>query len=397
MTCCRADPTRQPLKSHVPADAEKDVIVRQVMRSGGIPGIQTVVVNRDGVLWQKSYGYAILAQPGPVTPMRDDSLLYTCSVSKIVTAIAVMQQVEKGRITLDDDINKSLPFSLRNPKWPEVPITWRMLMTHSSSIDVDQSVEDAVYSYGIDSPMSLESYIESALKPGGAQYRVESFRQRAPGTERIYSDIAVDLLGYALTRVVHEDFSSYVERAIFAPLQMTGVTYLPSRVPTQKLVVGYGRTKDSGRWRFSTNRVAFAHLPAGRTAREELMSSPDPPAGGLYSSAGQFAKLVTMFLNGGKIGEARILEQSSVKQLATFSGLWSIYGYQQGLTIYAPRDLNDHLVWGHDGEDRGYVGAAFFDLDAGIGAIAFANANREDFLLSRRLVDLDLHMMDWYK
>ena len=94
MNHCLAASAVPLLASRVPADAEKDVIVRQVMRSGGIPGIQVVVVNKDRVVWQRSYGYAVLAQPGPITPMKNDSILYTCSVSKIVTAIAVMQQVD---------------------------------------------------------------------------------------------------------------------------------------------------------------------------------------------------------------------------------------------------------------------------------------------------------------
>ncbi len=385
------------MASRVPADAEKDVIVREVMRGGGIPGIQTVVVNKDRIVWHRSYGYAVLAQPGPVAPMRDDSILYTCSVSKIVTAIAVMQQVEKGRIALDDDINESLPFPVRNPRWPEVPITWRMLMTHSSSIDVDQRIEDSVYFYGVDSPISLQSYVEDTLKPSGAQYQSKWFRDQKPGTERIYSDIAVDLLGYALSRVVREDYATYVSRAIFVPLHMTEVSYSAHNVPLRKLTVGYGRSEQAGGWVFAPNRVAFAHLPAGHSVIEEQMSSPDPPAGGLYASASQFARLVMMLLNQGTLDGAKILEPASVKQLATFSGHWSIYGYQQGLTIYAQRDLDDHLVWGHDGEDRGYVGAAFFDIDAGVGAVTFANANREDFLLSRRLVDLDMHLMDWFR
>jgi CubicO group peptidase (beta-lactamase class C family) len=378
-------------------DSEKDAFIQMAMRSGGIPGLQTVVVKDSRIMWMKSYGYAVLDQPGPATPMTNDSIFYTCSVSKIITAIAVMQQVERGRIALDDDINKFLPFPARNPKWPGVPITWRMLMTHSSSIDVDQSIEDSVYFYGVDSPISLQSYVEGALKPGGPQYQSRWFREKKPGTERIYSDIAVDLMGYALSRVVQEEFTSYVSHAIFAPLHMAEVSYSALNLPRSKLVVGYGRTEQAGGWQFTPNRVAFAHLSAGHTAIEEQMSSPDPPAGGLYASAGQFARLVMMLLNRGTLDGAKILEPSSVKQLATFSGLWSIYGYQQGLTIYAQRDLDDHLVWGHDGEDRGYVGAAFFDIDAGIGAIAFANANREDFLLSRRLVDLDLHMMDWFR
>ena len=84
--------------SRLLTEAEKDSFIQQIMKSAGIPGLQTVVVNNTRVIWNKSYGQAVLAQPGPPTPMRDDSILFTCSIAKILTAVAVMQQVEKGRL-----------------------------------------------------------------------------------------------------------------------------------------------------------------------------------------------------------------------------------------------------------------------------------------------------------
>ena len=76
--------------------------------------------------------------------MLDNSILFSASIGKIVTAIAVMQQQEKGRLSLDDDINGYVPFVVRNPRWPDVPITWRMLMTHTSSIGEDAEVFESL-------------------------------------------------------------------------------------------------------------------------------------------------------------------------------------------------------------------------------------------------------------
>ena len=309
-----------------------------------------------------------------------------------------MQQVEKGRISLDDDINKYIPFSVRNPKWPDVPITWRMLLTHTSSIDVDQSIEDSVYSYGGDSPVQLEQYVEGMFVPGGRYFRADSFRAGKPGTERIYSDNAFDLVGYALARVVKQPFAAYVHDAILVPLQMKESAYSLRKIPADKLAVGYGRTlRGDGKWDFASARVAFAHLPDGRTVMDDQMGIPDSPSGGLYTSATQFSRLLLMFLNHGTLDGAKVLEPSSVELLTTHTGYFSIYGYQQGLALMGTRDLDDHLVWGHDGQDRGYCTAAYFDRDSGVGVVTFANANRDDELLSRRLVDLDMHLLDWFK
>ena len=72
----------------------------------------------------------MLEQPGPRRAMQNDSVFTTASLSKILVTFAVLQQMEQGKLKLDDDIGDSVPFSVRNPKWPEVPITWRMLLTH---------------------------------------------------------------------------------------------------------------------------------------------------------------------------------------------------------------------------------------------------------------------------
>ena len=393
-----ADPTDPLTGARTPTDTEKDTFVRQVMREAGIPGLQVVVVKNGRVVWKRSLGFAVLAQPGPPTPMRDDSVLFTCSVGKMLTAVAILQQVEQGHLSLDDDVNRYVPFVVRNPKWPDVPITWRMLLTHTSSISIDQSVEDSVYFYGSDSPVTLEEYVEGTFRPGGRYYRPDSYLPERPGTHRAYSDNAVDLAGYALARLVHEPFADYITRVVLVPLRMEGSSYSLRTLPVGKLAVGYGRTVDRGdRWSFLPARVAFAHLPAGRTVMDEQMGVPDPPAGGLFTSAIQYSRLVLMLLGRGSLDGVKVLEPSSVDQLLTHSGSWSSYGYQQGLVLLGTRDLDDHLVWGHDGQDRGFCAAVNFDPESGVGAIAFANANREDGLLSRRLVDLEMHLMGWFK
>ena len=223
-------------------DAERDDFVREMMKSAGIPGVQTVVVKNNRIVWQKSYGQAVLAQPGPARPMRDDSILYTASIGKMLTAIAVMQQVEKGRLSLDDDINAYVPFVVRNPKWPDVPITWRMLLTHTSSINDAEDVQEALYVYGAASPITFEEYVEDTFKPGGLYNRPDSYLAGKPGTERIYSSNGLDLAGYAIARLVHQPFTTYVNQAILTPLGIKESSYSLADLPASKLAVGYGRT-----------------------------------------------------------------------------------------------------------------------------------------------------------
>jgi len=271
-----------------------------------------------------------------------------------------------------------------------------MVMTHTSSINDDEGALDIAYVYGRDSPMSLGSYLEGIFK-AGSPYRASSFLPGRPGTERVYSNLAVDLAGYALERLVREPFARYVARAILEPLRMEG-SYSLEALPLSRMAVGYGRRRGpDGLFAYSPNRVSFAHLPPSPSILDNLYSGPDPPSGTLYTSAVQYARLMMMLMSGGTLDGVKVLDPASVDALLTPSGFWSVYAYRQGLILYATRDLDDQEVWGHDGEDRGFVSAFFFNRQTGIGAVAFANGNRDDFLLSRRLVDLDLHMMDWFQ
>lgn len=375
----------------------RDATVRDAMREGGMPGIQTIVVKNGKIVWHKSYGYAVLAHPGPVRPMRDNTISYTASIGKILTAIAVMQQVEQRHIALDDDIDQSVPFVVRNPKWPDVPITWRMLLTHTSSID-DGVVYDTTYVYGADATRTLEQFIEGRNSSTEPLHSPHGYLPAKPGTDRIYSNFGFDLLGYALARVAHESYNSYITRNVIAPLGMRETSFLLRTFPESLFAVGYGRTRDAtGRWVYSPNRESYGHLPPASTVMGNLFSSPDPPSGAFYSSARDFARPMMMLLNRGMLDGVKILAPATVDSMLTFSGHYSIYGYRQGLSLFAARNLDDQPVWGHDGQDRGFITAVFFDRASGLGAVSFANANRDDELLSRRLVDLDLHMMDWFK
>ena len=156
--------------AHAPSDVEKDAFIRLAMRSDGLPGLQTVVVKNGRVVWNKSYGFAVLARPGPQRTMTNDAVLFSASVARIFVTVAVLQQAEQGRLSLDDDINKYVPFPVRNPAWPEVPITWRMLLTHTSSLEEeDDARTSATFTHGGDPQTALASYVHETFAPSGAR------------------------------------------------------------------------------------------------------------------------------------------------------------------------------------------------------------------------------------
>ena len=111
--------------------ARLDSFIETEMTARNIPGLSTCLIHEDAILWRRSYGFADLENEIPMTA---DHILNIASISKTFTMLAVMQQVEAGLIALDADVNDYLPFSLQHPRFPDQPITSRMLLQHRSAL-----------------------------------------------------------------------------------------------------------------------------------------------------------------------------------------------------------------------------------------------------------------------
>jgi CubicO group peptidase (beta-lactamase class C family) len=290
-----------PMETTALTDSDKDAFIKMAMRSGGLPGLQAVVVKNGRIVWMKSYGYAVLDQPGPQRPMRNDSILFSASVAKILVTVAVLQQVEKGRLSLDDDINGFVPFSVRNPAWPDVPITWRMLLTHTSSLNEESDERaDSTLTYGKDPKESLDEVVRQSLAPDGTRRWPGQWRTGKPGTERIYSNDAFSLAGLALQSVVHEPLDRYIGHAILVPLHMNDTSYWLRGLPRNRLAVGYASLRaPDGRYRFEPAMAYWRHSDPGGTPLSHQATCSDYPSGCAHITAQDFAQLMLMLLNNG--------------------------------------------------------------------------------------------------
>jgi CubicO group peptidase (beta-lactamase class C family) len=369
------------------------------MEDAGIPGLQAVVVKRDKIVWSHSYGDAVLDAPGPRRAMNEHDLILTASTTKLCVTVAALQQLEKGKFALDDDISRSLPFPVRNPNWPDVPITWRMLLTHTSSIaETTDDLIQALSYWGKDHPLAFDDYVKARFLPGGKYHAYEIFRPGKPGSERIYSNDGFSLLAFALEQVTHESFDAYVKRGIWTPLKMNETSYSLAGLSPDHLAVGYGaQRKADGTFSFVPAKVFWGHESASGTVIDHQNSYPEYPVGRTYTNARDFARLILMFLNGGTVDGARILSPASVDMIFTPSGYRNLDGWQQGIGVNGPLDLRGRQVWGHDGQGLGSVSALYVNRESGVGAFTIANSNYSDESQNYSLVDLDMHLMSWFE
>jgi CubicO group peptidase (beta-lactamase class C family) len=369
-----------------------DALVERVRTDLGMPGIQVAVVSDGHVAWAKAYGRAVIA-PLPERAMRDDTVLELASISKEIVAVAFMQEVEAGRFGLDDDINAALPWPVRNPHFPGTPITWRMVLSHTSSIADDPRAFNS-FTMGSDSPVPLADLMRDLYAPTGRYNGNVTFLQSEPGSTFLYSTTAVSLAAYAIELAAGRAYHEVVRERIFEPIGMDSASYFMSDFPQAVLAVGY--TCDPVGPKFQCDAPGD---PQG-SVLDQQHSVPQYPALLLRSSAAEYGKFMAMIMNGGKGGDSAVLSSTSVRQLLEPQPLQTDYGAQQGLVFFGISTTNgrsESILWGHGGLDLGVATAAFFDVNAGVGVVVLGNAQNSEQTNTDALIDLAIELVDEFR
>jgi CubicO group peptidase (beta-lactamase class C family) len=243
------------------------------------PGLSAVIVKNGTIVWQGAYGFRDAAMTHPVTP---DTLFELASLSKTVLAVAVLQLVEQGKLALDNDVSAALPFKVRNPNFPDRPITLRMLLGHVSGIVDNWPLIKAHSVENADAPVSLSEWFRGYLTSGGAWYSKEAnFSRNPPGTAFTYSNQAAALSALAVEKASGEPFDRYWREHIFTPLGMRETSYRLAELDPSHIAMPqawYGRSF-----------VELGHH-----------GFPGYPAGTLRTSAPQLARFLLMVMNGGE-------------------------------------------------------------------------------------------------
>ncbi|UCF71089.1 MAG: serine hydrolase [candidate division WOR-3 bacterium] len=310
--------------------------IQDACSSYHIPGVATWACKNGQVIWQYCYGYANIDDSIHVV---DTTLFMLASISKTFTATAIMQLWERGVFDLDEDINGYLPFGVRNPNYPDSIITFRMLMTHTSSIQDNWTVIDPLYVWGGDSPIPLGSFLEDYLISGGAYYdSAANFHTWPPGSTYDYCNIAVALLGY-LVEEMADSFPVYCQDSIFDPLSMNETSWFLAGLDTNNIAVPY-------HWNGSY------YLPY------QHYGYPDYPDGQLRTSAPQLARHLMMFMQYGMIDTVRILDSTTVDLMRTIQHQVSPEWFYGLIWYYAL--VGGRWLWGHGGSDWGVSTVAAF-------------------------------------
>ena len=264
----------------------------KAVERGDVPGVVTLIVDRDGVLYEGAAGKQDVAR-GVAMPA--DAIFRIASMTKPVTSVGLMMLVEQGKVGIDDPVAKYLPQFDNRPVVAKLdpatgsfetrpattPITIRHLLTNTSGLG-----------YAFSDP-TMNRMVAATKK-----VETELPLLHDPGTKWTYSP-GTRVLGWVIEKVSGEPLDAYLRARIFEPLKMADTGYA---VPQGKVA-----------------RVVTVH--ARKSGK--LVETPNPPKestpvrgdGGLYSTARDYGRFVRMLLNGGSLDGAKILSPQTVRTM----------------------------------------------------------------------------------
>jgi methyl acetate hydrolase len=280
-----------------------DQVLREPVEQKKVPGIVAMVAVADHVTYLGASGKRDTLNNIPMTV---DSIFRITSMTKPITSVAVMQLVESGRVKLDEPAATYLPelsqvqvleefdatTSKAKLRSPNALPTVRQLLSHTSGFGYESF--DA----------KLKSYVASGAAPSlrqGSDGFLKAPLLFDPGSRWEYG-IGTDWLGKLVEKVSGQTLEDYFREHIFQPLGMTDTFF---NVPSEKQarVVGVHQRQEDG---------TFVEPPPQPFTPVRFFSG----GGGLYSTASDYLKFERMLLDGGKLGNKRILQPETVDQMS---------------------------------------------------------------------------------
>ena len=321
-------------------------------RTKAVGGAVIVAMGQE-IVYERYYG---VQQKTTHVPVSADSYFRCASVTKLVTGIGLLQLMEQGVLDPDEDIGAYLGYTVRNPRYPDVPITLRQLMSHTAGLS-----EDASYA---NKNRTLREMIEVTQKARA------NFKDVRPGAVYEYSNFGAGVTGSIIEAVTGEDVSSYMRRAVFAPLGIDAAYTVAQLESPEHIVASY---KKDG-----TLNVSPSYL-----LRQPYDAQPSPDThyrmtvGSLFIRPRDLAKLGIALCGDGTVDGVRVLSEASValtrqEQSPQTTGITEKSPYSF-FVIRQDSLFADRRVYGHQGTSEGIVCNLYVEPESGLTLVVMSN------------------------
>jgi len=312
------------------------------------------------------------------------------SISKTITALGLLKLYDQGLFGLDEPINNYLGFTIANPAFPLTDITFRMLLSHRSSIQDGSGYNGFLNATYNQNPVPG---LANLLTPGGGYYTSNMFRTEKPGTYFMYSNLNYGVIATLIEAISNQRFDVYMKNEILIPLGISGSYNIQDIANINDVAVLY---RNQGGWtpQFDNFQGVMpsppANLPSLVLGTNGLYFSPQ---GGLRASVEELG-LILKFIQSGGNSHPGIISQQTLNKMTSIQ--WNYNGgngdnyfdlfNRWGLGVHhANLTANDQICldsgfgsfFGHPGEAYGLISDAYFSET---GDVAFAFLTNGSFL-----------------
>lgn len=349
---------RQALDAVGPPDFE------QVMQNRSVYGTSIAIVRGNTVSATANFGVLDISTQLPVGPQ---SIFQVASLSKLVNAVAVLLLVDRGEVTLDEDICERIDWQPNH--WDDVapaPLTLRQLLRHSSGI---QGAGTTLMQDGEFLPNpggGYGGYWKNVVLPStfeivtGASRSATSAIERThePDTQISYSGAGITIVQYLIEQITGLAYSTWCTTEIFKPFAMFKSTFAIG--PPAHMGVPGG--------------IASGYEFDGGPVSGQRRNYPESAAAGLYSTAEDLARIIILLNNNGRLDGTRHLSKHLVDDMFT---RYSAGGSSSFLGCFPFDD-----GYNHNGSNAGFQSALFGFPDADAGMVILTNSERGNFVAS---------------
>lgn len=319
------------------------------MKYHKIPGVSIAVINNYKIEWARGYGVREVGTNEAVTP---ETLFQAGSVSKSVTALAVMRLVQQGKLSLDEDVNKKL-VSWKVPEnefTKNEKVTVRRLLTHTAGLNGTSSGD---YPAGAEVPTLLQ--ILDGQKPANTPPIRVIY---VPGSKQFYSSSSFFILQQLLMDVTGKSFSQLMREMVLRPLKMESSTF-EQPIP-QSL----------------SARAASGHYPGDTLVAGKWYVKPEMAAAGLWTTASDLARFV-IEIQKSKIGKSNKVLSTATTNLMLARQQGQISGgegvlYEQKALGFESNLTGNFVRFSFGGRTTGY-NCQFIAFDNGQGVAVMTN------------------------
>lgn len=333
-------------------------------------GLTVAVVKDNKVIYNHALGYSDLNKAEKMTT---DHVFRIASISKSFTATALMQLIEEGKLSLEDDFSDLIGFKVRNPHYPDDVITLEMVLSHSSSIND----KNGYFTLDVIDPQKNEEW-------------EACYNDYKPGSQYEYCNLNFNMAGAVIERITGNRFDKEIKKRVLEPLGLKA-GYDVDELKQNRFAKLYSYDKSKSKFivqpdAYSSPQKYFNDYELGRSA--PIFS----PTGGMKISTNDLTKYMLMHMNYGSWKDATIISAESARVMQNPVISTKYGGYGLALTQNTTIIPTENMV-GHTGDAYGLYSNMYFEPENKFGFVVITNGceahydSNENMLFSKEVIN----------